>query len=150
MGRIEDLVIKTIAAGELPIAGAARASVPHRDCCLELYGFDVLVDTSLQPWLLEVNLCPSLSCDAPLDLKIKSHLIADFFNLALLPLVDPLTERELRRRHLALGRGPSKPRNHVSNGEGDRVCVSVPQLMWLARRLLFGTSSAFVRAVLWR
>ncbi len=32
-------------------------------------------------WLLEVNLSPSLNCDSPLDLKIKSNLISDLFTL---------------------------------------------------------------------
>uniref|UniRef100_A0A8C7PSI0 Tubulin--tyrosine ligase-like protein 5 n=1 Tax=Oncorhynchus mykiss TaxID=8022 RepID=A0A8C7PSI0_ONCMY len=47
----------------------------------ELYGFDVLIDSNLKPWLLEVNLSPSLACDAPLDLKIKASMISDMFSI---------------------------------------------------------------------
>uniref|UniRef100_A0A4W5MWD3 Tubulin--tyrosine ligase-like protein 5 n=1 Tax=Hucho hucho TaxID=62062 RepID=A0A4W5MWD3_9TELE len=47
----------------------------------ELYGFDVLINSNLKPWLLEVNLSPSLACDAPLDLKIKTSMISDMFSL---------------------------------------------------------------------
>jgi hypothetical protein len=35
----------------------------------------------LTPWLLEVNLSPSLAFDSPLDLKIKANLVKDTFNL---------------------------------------------------------------------
>ena len=33
------------------------------------------------PWLLEVNLSPSLAFESPLDLKIKGNLIKDTLNL---------------------------------------------------------------------
>lgn len=35
----------------------------------------------MNPWLLEINLSPSLAFDSPLDLKIKANLIKDTFNL---------------------------------------------------------------------
>lgn len=54
----------------------------HRNNCFELFGYDVLLDVNLNPWLIEVNLSPSLGFDSPLDLKIKSNLIKDTFNLA--------------------------------------------------------------------
>lgn len=53
----------------------------HRTNCFEIMGFDVLVDSDLKPWLLEVNLSPSLACDSPLDMSIKSNLICDSFNI---------------------------------------------------------------------
>ena len=49
--------------------------------CFELLGFDILIDEKFKPWLLEVNLSPSLSTDTPLDFKIKSGLLSDLFNL---------------------------------------------------------------------
>ena len=46
-----------------------------------MYGYDIMLDSDLNPWLLEVNLAPSLSADSPLDYNIKSNLIVDLFNL---------------------------------------------------------------------
>ncbi|EMP30691.1 Tubulin polyglutamylase TTLL5 [Chelonia mydas] len=81
MANVEDLIIKTIISAELAIATACKTFLPHRGSCFELYGFDVLIDATLKPWLLEVNLSPSLACDAPLDLKIKASMISDMFTL---------------------------------------------------------------------
>jgi len=53
----------------------------HRKNCFELYGFDILLDSNLKPWLLEVNVCPSLSSSSPLDRQIKTTLISDILNL---------------------------------------------------------------------
>ena len=53
----------------------------NRSNCFELFGYDILLDTNLTPWLLEVNLSPSLAFDSPLDLKIKANLVKDTFNL---------------------------------------------------------------------
>ena len=58
---------------------------------VELYGFDILIDTDLRPWVLEVNLSPSLACDSPMDLKIKSHVVADMFSLTGRYLVNATT-----------------------------------------------------------
>ncbi|XP_077179388.1 tubulin polyglutamylase TTLL5 isoform X2 [Paroedura picta] len=89
MASVEDLIIKTIISAELAIATACKAFVPHRGVCFELYGFDVLIDSTLKPWLLEVNLSPSLACDAPLDLKIKASMISDMFTLVGFVCQDP-------------------------------------------------------------
>lgn len=74
--------MKTIISAEPILNNAFEMFVPYRNNCFELLGFDILVDTALNPWLLEVNLSPSLSCDSELDRTIKSNLISDLFNLA--------------------------------------------------------------------
>jgi len=57
------------------------AHPPNPSNCFELLGFDVLIDENLKPWLLEVNLSPSLNTESPLDIKIKSMLMVDLFNM---------------------------------------------------------------------
>ncbi|XP_063312652.1 tubulin polyglutamylase TTLL5-like [Pelobates fuscus] len=81
MSKIEELVIKSIISAEGSIASVLQGTLADRRKCFELYGFDVLVDETLKPWLLEVNLMPSLVSDGPLELKIKSNLLADTLTL---------------------------------------------------------------------
>lgn len=52
-----------------------------RTCGFELYGFDILIDEKLKPWLIEVNVCPSLSSSSPMDRRIKHTLLTDTLNL---------------------------------------------------------------------
>ncbi|XP_019495894.1 PREDICTED: tubulin polyglutamylase TTLL5 isoform X1 [Hipposideros armiger] len=96
MYHVEDLIIKTIISAELAIATACKTFVPHRSSCFELYGFDVLIDSTLKPWLLEVNLSPSLACDAPLDLKIKASMISDMFTVVGFVCQDPAQRASTR------------------------------------------------------
>ena len=32
----------------------------NRNTFYELYGFDILINNKMKPWLIEVNMCPSL------------------------------------------------------------------------------------------
>ncbi|XP_052057766.1 tubulin polyglutamylase TTLL5-like isoform X14 [Mytilus californianus] len=90
MMKIEDVIIKTIISVELPIATACKMFMPHKGNCFELYGFDVLVDDNMKPWVLEVNLSPSLACDSPLDSKIKTNMISDLLSMSGIVCHDPM------------------------------------------------------------
>ncbi|CAH1975002.1 unnamed protein product [Acanthoscelides obtectus] len=93
MSQIEDLVIKAILASANAIVAACRMFVPHSSVCFELYGFDILIDSTLKPWLLEVNLSPSLNCDSPLDVRLKSAMLADLLSLIGIPAVNPMMKQ---------------------------------------------------------
>ncbi|XP_072763797.1 tubulin polyglutamylase TTLL5-like isoform X1 [Anoplolepis gracilipes] len=98
MQRIEDIIIKSILATASGIVSGLKQFVKHPDTCFELFGFDILIDDTLKPWLLEVNLTPSLGCDSPLDVRLKSALIADLFTLVGIPAVDPILRSQSLNR----------------------------------------------------
>mmetsp|Transcript_22566 Transcript_22566/g.43057 ORF Transcript_22566/g.43057 Transcript_22566/m.43057 type:complete len:429 (-) Transcript_22566:161-1447(-) len=47
--------------------------------CVELYGYDIMIDQDLKPWLIEVNASPALSSDNERDYELKFNLIEDFY-----------------------------------------------------------------------
>lgn len=79
--RIYDVIIKTLLCSENYIVTAMKKSRVHRTNCFEMLGFDILIDSDLKPWLIEVNLSSSMATESPLDLKIKSNLMCDTLNL---------------------------------------------------------------------
>ncbi|RUS86303.1 hypothetical protein EGW08_005947, partial [Elysia chlorotica] len=79
---IRDLIVKTIISGDSAINSMTKSNCRSRYCSHELFGFDVLLDENLKPWILEVNISPSLHSNSPLDVNIKGGLIKDMFNLA--------------------------------------------------------------------
>ena len=90
-GRIKDTVLASLFAVE--------ASIPHQANSFELFGYDVIIDSDLQPKLLEVNTSPSLGTSTPLDLVVKKALLRDTVSL-----VNPLrfnrwALQEALRRH---------------------------------------------------
>jgi len=49
--------------------------------CFEILGIDVMIDSNLKPWLIEVNHLPSFGTDSPLDMDIKGRLMDAIFNI---------------------------------------------------------------------
>ncbi|XP_026563681.1 tubulin polyglutamylase TTLL4 isoform X2 [Pseudonaja textilis] len=80
--KIKDIVVKTIIASEPYIINLVKMYVRRPYCCHELFGFDVMLDENLKPWILEVNISPSLHSNSPLDVSIKGQMVRDALNLA--------------------------------------------------------------------
>lgn len=49
--------------------------------CFELYGYDVMIDAELVPWLIEVNASPSLSANTPADYQMKCEMLNDMLDI---------------------------------------------------------------------
>ncbi|KAM4713213.1 putative tubulin polyglutamylase TTLL2 [Anableps anableps] len=69
------------------------SSVPSCPNCVELFGFDILIDSKFKPWLLEVNHSPSLTLDCQTDLSVKKGLISDLVDLMNYTPTDSLRDR---------------------------------------------------------
>jgi len=78
--KVEEIVIKTLISAEESISAAA-SSMPNRYNGYELFGFDIIFDSQLKPWLLEVNISPSLHSSSPLDLAVKGPLVQEVLNI---------------------------------------------------------------------
>ncbi|RNA41182.1 tubulin polyglutamylase TTLL5-like isoform X1 [Brachionus plicatilis] len=115
MMNIEEVLIKTLLAVESPMASAARMFMPHRGNCFELFGFDILIDEQFKPWVLEVNLSPSLDCDALLDIRIKSNMLADLFTLSGVFCQNPFTFSSLRPHSANMSSQGAKPASNKPN-----------------------------------
>eukprot|EP00904_Undaria_pinnatifida_P010761 jgi/Undpi1/6815/HiC_scaffold_21.g09291.m1 len=79
--------IDSIIIHSLKAVQPVMASDKH---CFECYGYDIIVDDQLKPWLVEVNASPSLSATTESDRVMKTSLLRDIFAVVVPPdLNDP-------------------------------------------------------------
>lgn len=86
--RIKDVMAKTLLSGidnlkrySQKIKISDENDIMKNNNCFELIGIDVLVDTDLNPWLLEVNPDPDLTAkdNFPIAKEIKADLLVCTF-----------------------------------------------------------------------
>lgn len=70
---IDRLILRTLFA--------VQKTMIHDKHCAELYGYDVMIDEDLQPWLIETNASPSLTAETPADYHLKFNMLEDMFNV---------------------------------------------------------------------
>lgn len=96
-GDIDDLIIHSLKSVQ-------NVMINDRHC-FECYGYDILIDADLKPWLVEVNASPSLSATTEADRIMKLNLLKDIYHI-----VVPETHVD-GSRALATGesKGPMQP-----------------------------------------
>ncbi|XP_063758700.1 probable tubulin polyglutamylase TTLL2 [Eleginops maclovinus] len=104
--RINNIVTLTL----LTIAPAA----PSYANCVELLGFDILIDERFKPWLLEVNNSPALTLDCQVDITVKKRLIGDLIDLMNYTLTDSMREQGHLFQYLCLKKANIRSKgNHL-------------------------------------
>ncbi|KAL4462148.1 hypothetical protein ABPG72_010464 [Tetrahymena utriculariae] len=71
--QIQQIIIKALQAVQKVMINDKR--------CFELYGFDILFDAYLKPWLLEVNASPSMTANTAIDNELKISVLDDAFTI---------------------------------------------------------------------
>ncbi|KAH8849691.1 Tubulin polyglutamylase TTLL4 [Schistosoma japonicum] len=79
--RIVDIIFKTLASVVSCITTMVDQNCRRRASVYELFGFDIILDADLKPWLLEVNVSPSLHTNTQLDDEVKTAVVKDMFNI---------------------------------------------------------------------
>ena len=79
---IKSIALKTIISAESCINTSIKNNVKYKDCVHEVFGFDVMLDEFYKPWLLEVNISPSLHSVSKFDVSLKAPLVANILTLA--------------------------------------------------------------------
>ncbi|OHT09621.1 Tubulin polyglutamylase TTLL13 [Tritrichomonas foetus] len=75
---IESIIRLTLGSIQSFLSNSYHTAVNSKDeksRCFEILGFDILLDSKLKPYLLEVNCMPSLACDSPFDTALKFGVI---------------------------------------------------------------------------
>ena len=87
-------MLKTLIAVEPTITQNVMKNPTTRNNCFELYGFDVMIDQNMKPWVLEVNVQPSLSSSSVFDKRIKTMVVCDVLTLVGIRGYDKLKFKE--------------------------------------------------------
>ncbi|XP_030386605.1 probable tubulin polyglutamylase TTLL1 [Scaptodrosophila lebanonensis] len=79
--RLWSLITETI-LHSLNAVAPMMANDPH---CFEVYGYDIIIDNNLKPWLIEINTSPSMHSTTNNDRTLKYRLIDNVLDVVLPP-----------------------------------------------------------------
>ncbi|KAK9506683.1 hypothetical protein O3M35_008574 [Rhynocoris fuscipes] len=81
---VDDVIVKTVIVAVPTLKHSYQTCFPNHTstlACFEILGFDFILDSKLNPFLLEVNHSPSFHTETEIDLEVKESLLNDAFRL---------------------------------------------------------------------
>lgn len=114
---IDDVIIKTVLSALPMLKHSYQASFPSHDmvqACFEILGMDILIDSKMKPFILEVNHSPSFHTVEQVDKEVKEALIRDtltMLNLSSETRRKVLEEDRKRIRDRLLARIKDQPKD---------------------------------------
>ncbi|KAK1336645.1 hypothetical protein QTO34_002679 [Cnephaeus nilssonii] len=133
--KIKDVVVKTIISSEPYVTSLLKMYVRRPYSCHELFGFDIMLDENLKPWVLEVNISRgSLHSNSPLDISIKGQMIRDLLNLAgfVLPNTEDIPSSSCSNSSISL---PSSPKNKCQMAPEQITAQKLKKAYYLTQKI---------------
>ena len=79
--KIKDIIIKIFLTTYDKALKSMKSKHIRNNALYQLFGIDIILDDTFKPWLLEVNYGPDLSNIDLTDLKLKTKVVTDLFNI---------------------------------------------------------------------
>ena len=79
--KIKDIIIKIFITAFDKALKSMESKHIRNNAIYQLYGIDIILDDNIKPWLLEVNYGPDLGNIDLTDLKLKTKVVTDLFNI---------------------------------------------------------------------
>ena len=89
--------------------------IPYCPSTFEMFGFDVIIDSNLKCWLLEINSSPSLERSNVLDDEIKLPLVKDIIKIIQPVEIDKFALINVLERFMKIKNNPKEKNAYIYN-----------------------------------
>lgn len=113
--QIQIIVIKSLIATQFEMS--------YSPSSFELFGYDIMIDSNLKCWLIEVNMSPSLERSNVLDDQVKLQLVDDILKVVDVPAINRGSLIEVLNRRIQM-----ESRNNVSQSNTNFIYSPAKQL----------------------
>ena len=94
---VEDVATSTLIAGMCSVRNKHREVIKFkRKSSFEIFGIDILLDSKLKPYILEVNVSPGMHSTSELDKRVKTEVNCDMMNIVRILEVSSLNPNQYR------------------------------------------------------